>query len=129
MRITPLMQSLFQFASWGLLFPVLALTLLYRGVSQPSALLRDPEPGLFVPGLIIIFLFYALAAPESAADHTGIDRTLLIVAPLAVHWIVRVVFAPAPENTGDLAAAAESQRTPARATAQTLECPPNQGGA
>lgn len=129
MRITPLMQSLFQFASWGLLFPVLALTLLYRAVSQPSALLRDPEPGLFVLGLIIIFLFYVLAAPESAADHTGIDRTLLIVAPLAVHWIVRVVFAPAPENTGDLVAEAESQRTPARATAQTPERPPNQGGA
>ena len=129
MRITPLLQALFQFASWGLLFPVLALTLLYRGVSQPGALLRDPEPGLFVSGLIVIFLFYALAAPESAADHTGINRTLLIVAPLAVHWIVRVVFAPTPQNTGGLVAEAESQRTPARATAQTLEHPPNQGGA
>lgn len=129
MRITPLLQALFQFASWGLLFPVLALALLYRGASQPGALLRDPEPGLFVPGLIVIFLFYALAAPESAADHTGIDRTLLIVAPLAVHWIVRVVFAPASENTGDPVADSSQNSSPSRAPAQTSECPPNQGGA
>lgn len=117
MQIAPLLQAVFQFASWGLLFPVLALALFYRGVSQAGALFRDPEVGIFLLGLIVIFLFYALAAPGSAADHTGLDRALLIVAPLAVHWIVRVVFAPAPENTRD----------PATDGAQTLSSRSRQG--
>ena len=110
MQVTPLLQAMFQFASWGLLFPVFVLALFYKGLSQPAALLRDPEAGIFLLGFIVIFFSYALAMPESAADHTGINRAMLIVAPLAVHWIVRVAFAPSAK-TSRLEGNAQGQAT------------------
>ncbi|AHE98518.1 hypothetical protein THITH_09910 [Thioalkalivibrio paradoxus ARh 1] len=89
-----LVQALFVFGSWHLLWFVLLPVLTYGAVrAGRDAVLRIPVYTLFVALLLMGFLFTFTDASQWAVSFTSVNRLLLHFVPLSVFaawWILRV---------------------------------------
>lgn len=84
-----LFESLFLFPSWHLLFPIAIgayLWTLLRGDYRRACF--HSTPLALVLGLLYSALYHGLAAPEAAAGHQGLTRSMLYFVPALICWLV-----------------------------------------
>tara|TARA_R100001530_G_scaffold6989_2_gene7868 strand:- start:1018 stop:2382 length:1365 start_codon:yes stop_codon:yes gene_type:complete len=85
---TPFIEGLYQFSSWHLAaYLWLGAIAMVLALRKWQLLLRVENLGV-IGGLTVIVLYFVLASPETALDHTGLSRALLYVMPLAVVWLL-----------------------------------------
>jgi hypothetical protein len=85
---SPFFEALLQFGNWHLAaYLWLGAAAMVLALRKWPLLLRVENLGV-MGGLTVIVLYFVMAAPETALDHTGLSRALLYVMPLAVAWLL-----------------------------------------
>ena len=85
---SPFFEALLQFGNWHLAaYLWLGAAAVVLALRKWPLLLRVENLGV-MGGLTVIVLYFVMAAPETALDHTGLSRALLYVMPLAVAWLL-----------------------------------------
>lgn len=85
---TPFIEGLFQFGNWHLAAYLWLGAIVVMLALRKWQLLLGVENLGVIGGLTVIVLYFVLASPETALDHTGLSRALLYVMPLAVVWLL-----------------------------------------
>jgi hypothetical protein len=87
-----LIESLFIFPNWHLLFATACLLFFWRVANADMATTaRDPVPLAILLGLLYTSLYHGLAAPQAAMGHQGLSRSMLYYIPSLVCWMGFVV--------------------------------------